>query len=140
MGFEQYKKDYERDGYVIVRNFLGKDEFNELKNNLDRYVRDVVPGLPESGAFYHDRSRPETLKQMQLLGQYDPFFKRYDDHPLWRELGETLIGEKMDLDQTEWFNKPPGIEHPTPPHQDNYYFCLRPPNVLTVWLAIDPVD
>ncbi len=28
----------------------------------------------------------------------------------------------------------------TPPHQDNYYFCLEPANVLTMWLALDPVD
>ena len=40
----------------------------------------------------------------------------------------------------EWFNKPPGTDSPTPPHQDNYYFCLRPPSVLTIWLALDPVD
>lgn len=34
----------------------------------------------------------------------------------------------------------PNTEHPTPPHQDNYYFNLAPPNVLTMWLALDVVD
>ena len=29
---------------------------------------------------------------------------------------------------------------PTPPHQDNYYFCLKPPDVVTLWVALDPVD
>ena len=38
------------------------------------------------------------------------------------------------------FNKPAGTNHITPPHQDNYYFCLKPPNVVTVWLALDVVD
>ena len=42
--------------------------------------------------------------------------------------------------EPEWFNKPPGTDSPTPPHQDNYYFSLKPPNVLTIWLALDPVD
>ena len=43
-------------------------------------------------------------------------------------------------EEPEWFNKPPGTDHPTPPHQDNYYFCLEPPQVLTMWLALDKVD
>jgi phytanoyl-CoA hydroxylase len=140
MGFEAHKKDFDRDGFVIVRNFLGKQEFQELKDNLDRYVREVVPGLPDSAAYYHDRIRPETLKQMQQMGHHDPYFEIYRDHPLWRGLAEALLGEPVQVDQSEWFNKPPGIDHTTPPHQDNYYFCLRPPNVLTIWLALDGVD
>jgi len=36
-------------------------------------------------------------------------------------------------DAPEWFNKPPATNHITPPHQDNYYFCLEPPNVVTIW-------
>ena len=34
---------------------------------------------------------------------------------------------------------PPGVDHPTPPHQDNYYFNLKPLNVV-IWLALDDVD
>jgi len=40
---------------------------------LDRYIRDVVPTLPDGDAFYQDRSRPETLKQMLHMG-CDPYF------------------------------------------------------------------
>ena len=42
--------------------------------------------------------------------------------------------------EPEWFNKPPNTVHMTPPHQDNFYFCWRPPSVLTIWLAIENVD
>src|SRR5262249_3108975 len=38
------------------------------------------------------------------------------------------------------FNKPPGSTHTTPPHQDNYYFCLKPARVVTIWMALDRVD
>jgi phytanoyl-CoA hydroxylase len=139
MGFETYKKDFDRDGYVIVRNFLGKEEFRELSDNLDRYIRDVIPTLSDVYAFYHDRNRPETLKQMQSM-EVDPYFEAYGKNPRWIALAEALLGEEVRPDQAEWFNKPPGIDHPTPPHQDNYYFCLRPASVLTIWLALDKVD
>ena len=139
MDLESYKPDFDRDGFVIVRNFLPRDEFRELEQNLDRYVREVVPGLADSYAFYHDRARPETLKQMQAMA-VDPYFEAYRDHPRWLALAEALLGEKVKADEAEWFNKPPGVEHPTPAHQDNYYFCLRPASVVTVWLALDTVD
>lgn len=133
------KSDFDRNGFVVVRNFLTGAEFADLNRELDRYIRDVVPSLPDTAAFYQDRSRPETLKQLQHMAG-DPFFAAYRDQPLWKELAELLVGEECAVQEPEWFNKPPGTEHPTPPHQDNYYFCLRPPNVVTLWLALDPAD
>lgn len=134
-----YKRAYNRDGFVVVRQFLQGDDFEQLKSNLDRYVREVVPELPDTAAFYQDRSRPETLKQMQHMCG-DPFFEEYRRDSRWTELATLLVGEPAAAQEPEWFNKPPGTDHPTPPHQDNYYFCLKPPNVVTMWLALDPAD
>ncbi|HJT79390.1 MAG TPA: phytanoyl-CoA dioxygenase family protein [Gemmataceae bacterium] len=133
------KDRFDRDGFVVVRQLLGPHEFAELCANLDRYIRTVVPTLPDGDAFYLDRSRPETLKQMQHMGG-DPFFRDYAAHPKWLALARELLGEEVQGQEPEWFNKPPGTASPTPPHQDNYYFNLEPPNVVTVWMALDPVD
>ncbi len=133
------KQRYDRDGFVVVRDFLDRDSLQVLMANLDRYIREVVPGLPAGDAFYQDRSKPETLKQLQHMGN-DSFFDEYRREPRWNQLAQLLIGEPAEAQEPEWFNKPPGTEHPTPPHQDNYYFCLRPANVATLWLALDPVD
>ncbi len=130
---------YHEQGYVIVRGFLPPGELRELQQELDRYVREVVPGLSDRDAFYVDRARPETLKQMQHMGQA-PFFEAYRTRPRWIELASALVGEEVVGGEPEWFNKPPGTDSPTPPHQDNYYFCLRPANVVTLWLALDSVD
>lgn len=139
MTFECEKQAYDEQGFVIVRQFLSAADFTELRENLNRYVHDVVPTLPDTEAFFHDRSRPETLKQLQRMG-CDPFFHNYMRHPKWTELAASLVGEAVTADQPEWFNKPPATNHVTPPHQDNYYFCLTPSNVVTIWLALDDVD
>jgi len=133
------KADFDRDGFVIVRNYLPAKELRDLQHHLDRYVRDIVPTLPPSDAFYEDRNRPETLKQLQRM-DCDPFFDEYKQNRRWSGLAEELLGESATADPPEWFNKPPGTNHVTPPHQDNYYFCLTPPSVLTIWLALDSVD
>ncbi len=136
---ETRRSRFERDGFVVVRDFLPSEEFSLLGENLDRYVREVVPTLPDADAFYDDRANPATLKQMQRMGG-DPFFEAYRRHPRWVALAEELLGEAALAEQPEWFNKPPGTAHVTPPHQDNYYSCLAPPQVLTAWLALDDVD
>lgn len=139
MPFEVEKQSYDQQGFVVVRQLLGKADFAELRDNLDRYIRDVVPTLSHSEAFYQDARRPETLKQLHEMG-CDDFFRDYIRHPNWVALAEALVGEPVRSSQPEWFNKPPGTEHVTPPHQDNYYFCLTPANVVTIWCAIDDMD
>ena len=146
MDLTPLKASYDADGFTVIRGFLEADELTVLQQNLDRYIRDVVPGLSDRVAFYQDRTRPETLKQMQRL-ERDEFFAGYLKHPLWMAVAEALLGEPAyaatgarAATGAEWFNKPAGTQHVTPPHQDNYYFCLKPPQVLTMWLALDTVD
>ena len=139
MNSEEIRSQFDVDGFVVVPQFLSGHAFTELCEQLDRYIRDVVPGLPPEHAFYEDRRRPETLKQMQHMG-LDPFFEDYRQNRTWLDLAEHLLGEAVTAGEPEWFNKPPETDHATPPHQDNYYFNLVPPNVLTIWLALDPVD
>ena len=135
--FTQYREDYLRDGFVVVRDFFTGEGFDELAGELDRYVAEVVPTLPDSDAFFQDRKSPETLKQMQHM--VDPFFVEYGTREPVVSLAEALMGEPVRAQKPEWFNKPPGTDHPTPPHQDNFYINLDPPP-LTMWLAMDPVD
>lgn len=130
---------YAQLGFAVIRRFLTDAELDELRQNLDRYVRDVVPTLSDSEAFYQDRARPETLKQLNRMGR-DPFFRILMQNRKWNAFAQALVGEPVTADQPEWFNKPPGTNHVTPPHQDNYYFCLAPSNVVTIWVALDDVD
>jgi phytanoyl-CoA hydroxylase len=133
------REQFDRDGFVVVREFLGVDELSVLQRELQRYITQVVPHLPDSDAFFVVRSRAETLKQLQHMGG-DGFFAEYRRHPAWGRLAEALIGEACQAQEPEWFNKPAGTSHETPPHQDNFYFCLQPPHVATLWLALDAVD
>ena len=139
MDFAAYKPGFDRDGFVLVPKFVTGDDMAELTGYLDRYIREVVPTLPDSDAFYQDRSRPETLTQMQNTGR-DSFFDAYRQNPHWIALAEALLNEPVDPQPPQWFNKPPGTLHPTPPHQDNYYAKMKPPNIISIWLALDPVD
>jgi len=139
MNFDAEKRLYDEQGFVVLRQFVAGPELAALQAELDRYIRDVVPRLPDGDAFYQDRARPETLKQLQRMEQ-DAFFASYAKDPKWVGLAEALVGEAVGPGKAEWFNKPAGTNHVTPPHQDNYYFSLTPPHVVTIWLGLERVD
>ena len=102
-------------------------------------VIEVVPTLPDADAFYVDKSRPDTLKQMQHM-DVDPYFRDYQQQSRWRRLAEDLVGEPVTGGAPEWFNKPAGTNHPTPPHQDANY--LPDPALWIAWIPLDdcPLD
>lgn len=136
----EHREQFDRDGYVVVRSLLPAGELAELNRELERFVRDVVPALSPGDAFYDgERSDPTRLRQLHRLDQ-DAYFAAYRTHPAWVALAESLLGETVTAEAPEWFNKPPLSREGTPPHQDNYYFCLDPCRVVTLWMALDMVD
>ncbi|MCF7688484.1 MAG: hypothetical protein K9N01_09300, partial [Cephaloticoccus sp.] len=69
LDLDALRKSYEADGFVIIRGLFNSEEFKALSDNLDRYVREVVPTLPKDQAFFDDYSKPETLRKMQSLNR-----------------------------------------------------------------------
>jgi phytanoyl-CoA hydroxylase len=129
-----------KDGYVSLPGFFAGVELATLQRNVDRYIRDIVPQLPPEHAFYEDKQRPETLKQLQVMNEHDAYFRElFMDGPFVR-LAEELFDDRAVGKNLQYFNKPPGVGQPTPAHQDGYYFKLDPPEALTMWLALDEVD
>ena len=64
-------------GCVIIRSFFNPEKLSETKTAMDRYITEVVPSLPDSDAFYIDKSDASTLKQLQRIAENDPYFERY---------------------------------------------------------------
>lgn len=137
---QQLKEDFDRDGFIAIRPFLNQLEIERVRNRMDDYVRNIAPLLPREHVFYEEKGRPETLKQLQYVSNYDPFFGRLFFSEALVGLAELLLGGPVRCEHLQWFNKPAGVGQPTPPHQDGYYWMLEPNEGVTMWLALDPVD
>jgi phytanoyl-CoA hydroxylase len=138
--FSRIKKDFDRDGYVFLPGFLSKDEVEKINHKMQAFIKDQVPSMPFNHVFYEDNNDPGTLKQLQDLHTYDPFFAGILTGSEFEKIAEVLLGEKVIGKNLEYFNKPPKIGKPTPPHQDGYYFMLNPPQAITMWMALEDVD
>jgi phytanoyl-CoA hydroxylase len=138
--FLQIKENFEKDGYVFLPGFLGTDEVAGINNKLKDFITHKVPHMPFNHVFYEDNNDPGTLKQLQDLHVHDSFFAGILKGSEFEQIAEVLLGEKVIGKNLEYFNKPPKIGKPTPPHQDGYYFMLNPPQAITMWMALEDVD
>jgi len=142
--YDSYKPAFDKDGFVVIRQPLG-DEFGELVRNIKRFIDEVAPQFEEGSEFamYGSSTRePETMIRLNQMHKQDSFFAEYSHHPRWVTLAETILGEPVKTANVVWFNKPPRTihpSHPTPPHQDNYYYKLDPAQMMSVWMALEPV-
>ncbi len=136
----QLKEDFDRDGYISLPGFMSEDEMENINNRLEHYLKNVLPGMSSNHVFYENKSDFTTLKQLQDMHSYDAVFASFLHESKFEELATILLGENVVGKTIEYFNKPPTIGKPTPPHQDAYYFMLKPPQALTMWLALEQVD
>ena len=119
------KTRFDRDGYVMLPGFASPAEVGEALGVLAKFIHDKVPGLTREHVFYEDKSRPDTLKQLQSLFLYEPYFDALMFRSKFAELAELLLGTPAVGKNMQYFNKPPGIGQPTPPHQDVTTSCSR---------------
>jgi len=134
------KEEFQKDGYVFIPAFLSADEVEKITQNFNRIIKNVVPAMPANNVFYEDKNDAATLKQLIDLHLHDSFFKDVLINSRFKELAEFLLDDKVIGKNLEYFNKPPLIGKPTPPHQDGYYFMLNPSIAVTMWMALEPAD
>lgn len=137
MNHERAAADYDRDGFVRLPGFFPAADVDRIGQALERYVREVVPGLPREDRVLEADGR--SVRNCWRMHIHDPFFaelaRRADITSL---VGRLVHGEPV-LMAVESFNKPARVGSAVPYHQDNAYFCQVPPDVLTVWVALDLV-
>jgi len=140
-GFDsKIKQNFREDGFIILREFVSKEQIEKIQREFDRYVEKITPKVKRGDVFYEELGNAGTLKQLHNMFEYDEFFFQLVNNKRFIELAEFLLDDPVQVFDLEWFNKPPKIGLESPPHQDNYYFQLQPPKALTMWLAMDLVN
>ncbi|MBI94553.1 MAG: phytanoyl-CoA dioxygenase [Gemmatimonadaceae bacterium] len=141
MTFEpQWKQDFDRDGFVVLRQYVDADEAANVDSQIDRFIRDVLPTAPATTAFYEDSDDPSTIMRLQNILEHDEWFHEFYYSESMAGLARHLLGDEIVGKNLQWFNKPAGVGGPTPPHQDGFYFMLEPNEAITLWLALDHID
>ena len=134
---DQLAADYDQDGVILLRQLLSSEEIVTFRQMLAEYTRERVPALPTGEVTFE--ADGITVRNLWRLEQHEPRFVEFARQPRLLALVSRLVHGEPVLAAIETFNKPARIGSGVPYHQDNSYFCQTPPDMLTVWIAIDAV-
>lgn len=134
------KEEFDKNGYIAIRNFVSRETLDKINACINDLTKEKLDSMPPEYVFYENKADASTLKQLQHINLFQPFFDELLLSDQFKGLAEILLGTEVEAKNMQWFNKPPRIGKETPAHQDGYYFMLEPNEALTMWLAIDSVD
>lgn len=127
--------EYRENGFIRVGAFLSRAEIEQLRREIERYCRQIVPSLPP--AEFVMEADGKSVRNLWRMEKYDRYFDELSRRKDILTAVESLVHGPPVLLGAETFNKPARIGSGVPPHQDNAYFCQAPADVLTVWIAVD---
>lgn len=137
MQVDHIAEAYRRDGFVVLPALVNAKAVAQIRTELSRYVTEKLSTLPPEDYVLEQEGGP--VRNLWRLERHSEYFSGLGKDDYLTGLVGTLVNGEPELIAIESFNKPARVGSLVPPHQDNAYFCLTPPDALTVWIAIDAV-
>ncbi len=128
------KNEFEKKGVVIIKNFFKKNEVLNLEKKIKQYLKKNKDKL-KSNEINYIKNKVNSVHKFKNL-----YFKKFCNNKKIKEIGDQLLGVKSRFQDCEYFAKPAKIGLDSPMHQDNYYWNLKNPKAITMWIAIDPAN
>lgn len=139
----EQKEQFEKAGYLIVKEVFTKEEIHELDENFMEMSNVAIPGCFEP-----------DLDQSLIDGEGDPLKRyprmmhphrvndvamRYMLHPKVMKILADLFEEEPLAAQSMFYFKPPRARGQAL-HQDNFYLKVEPGTCIAAWTAVDRAD
>lgn len=94
---------FERDGFLVLRDLLGKDEIEACIRELDRLRKNADELEPETVVREPDS---DAIRSIFRIHRQSPVFERLARHPRLRQLAEYLLGGQVYVMQSRVNDKP----------------------------------
>ena len=126
--FASVKKDFDRDGFVILKNLLSKQALSELRDRAQFAAREVLVNN-------NDTSPYENI--IKSLDKRDPWFSHQLECGTHVSLIKYLLNGEIEGASAAWFDRPDGSSDGISPHVDIIGSYRKPDAGATIWFALD---
>ncbi len=124
MTLGQTKRDFDRDGYVVLRGFLSPEELKELRAHTDRCLSEF--------------KRKEGYEGIaKSLDKVDRWFEDQIECGKQTKLISALLEDDLEPAAAAWFDRIPGEMSGIKPHFDAVGHRRKG---ATIWIALDRAD
>lgn len=134
---EQEVADYRRDGFLLMPEFLSREELEEWRTVTERGVQTRLERGDELSNEATDDYYKKVFKQVSGLIRVDERMAQLLLDPQLGDIAAQLTGvERMRLWNDQALFKPPW-GNPTAWHLDAPYWSFDDRRALTIWIALD---
>lgn len=131
---DEIAESFHRDGFALIPAFISDAEMKEAESELGRLTSFPRDQINEDFFFEEDG---KTIRQIERVNQHSQFFAKLNDAPRFSKVMRQLFGEDSQGENMSYMAKAARIGAGAPAHQDNAYYCLKPPRALTFWISLD---
>lgn len=146
----QEVEQFRREGYLKIDKRIIDDEhltvlrehydalFAQKRGTIGEGLRNLAAvGDPESS---EDTDRAEEMWQIMEMWRFDEEFRKLLYHEPLLDIAESLIGPDIQLFHDQALYKPAYHGGEVYWHQDNGYWRCDPPDLVSIWIALDDAD
>lgn len=130
------KAEYETRGVTVLRNAVSAGWVEQLRDAIERDIE-------SPGPFYHGYKPQDGQGRFHgnlRLWQHDPVFREFCLESYLPSLARQFFGGgQVNLLYDQLFVKEPGTRNRTRWHNDQPYWPVTGRQVISFWIALDPV-
>jgi ectoine hydroxylase-related dioxygenase (phytanoyl-CoA dioxygenase family) len=131
-----FKKDYDENGFIIIKNFFNKKFTQFTKKDLKLFLKSNSSN--QNGINYIN-GKKKIINTAHKLKKWEPL-KKIQNNELIIKIVEKILDCKIKNFGAEVFAKPAKFGLSSPIHQDNFYWNIKSNKGLTIWIALDNVN
>lgn len=136
------KKIFDNKGWVIVKKVFSKKDVAEINKKVDSFLKNEIKKYKGKNINFTDNqsgAKIENINSFHKLSD-SAYIKKKSRNKKITKIVKNILEAKPKYIASELFAKPAGKGLKSPLHQDNYYWCIKNGNALTVWVALDDVS
>tara|TARA_B100000035_G_C21036828_1_gene571512 strand:+ start:2675 stop:3454 length:780 start_codon:yes stop_codon:yes gene_type:complete len=129
------KKMYDKNGFVVVKNFLNKKFTQIIKKDLKLFLKN---SKNQKGMNFINKKK-KIINTAHNIKEWN-YLKKIQNDKYITKVVSNILGCKLKNFGAEVFAKPAKQGLLSPIHQDNFYWNIKSNIGLTIWIALDNVN
>jgi len=131
---------FNRDGYIALPVFLEPRKTFEIRERLDQFLATEQKSVLPEHIHLCDPARPDLPSVIAHLERYDDYFGDLMNEERFLRVAETVLHGDVAPINALFYDKPPGANQATPPHQDAALDQAPSDRSVELWLALDDAE
>jgi len=130
---DEQVETYRHDGVLPLGEVLDTEVVEVAREHLDQLREDEHIDNPS------EASGKDTFRRLEV-SRVDPWFMSLVTRDSIVGPATSILGPNVQYFQDNVFWKPANTGAPSPWHQDQTWWKANPPNMATIWIALDDTD